>query len=60
MEFFDFEEEINGANAELEKKVDEENDFMKLVMQNENMFRSNAEKILKYQRKFQMSASKSL
>ena len=60
MEFFDFEEEINGANAELEKKVDEENDFMKLIMQNENMFRSNAEKKLKDQRKFQMSASKSL
>ena len=60
MEFFDFGEEIDGANADIDKKDDEENDFMKLIMQNENMFRTHAEKKLKDQRKFQMSASKSL
>ena len=60
MEFFDFGEEIDGANADIDKKDDEENDFMKLIMHNENMFRTHAEKKLKDQRKFQMSASNSL
>jgi hypothetical protein len=48
------------ANADLEAKLDEEEDFMKLVTNNENMYRSYAEKKLREQRKNSISTSKSL
>ena len=39
------------ANSDIEAKLDEEEDFMKLVSNNEIMFRSYAEKKLRDQRK---------
>lgn len=61
IEFFsDFDQEIDLANADIEAKADEEEDFIKLVTNNETIFKVYAEKKLREHRNHSLSAMKTL